>query len=108
MKRDCMLSSNDTSALSRTVTFFKALGDDTRLRILCTLSGGEMSVGDIAERLSLTISAVSHQLRLLKNEGLVRSRREGKSIYYALDDDHVTEILEKALMHTAHKALERR
>ncbi len=107
MKRKSILQSNEDRTLARTVSFFKALGDDTRLRILCTLSGGERRVGEIAAALSLSISAVSHQLRLLKTEGLVRSRREGKSVCYALDDLHVTEILEKAFLHVAHKSLEK-
>lgn len=94
---------NDES-LARAVTFFKALGDSTRLRILCTLTERECRVGEIADALDISISAVSHQLRILKMEGLVRVHREGKTMIYALDDHHVTGILEQALIHVTHKS----
>ena len=72
---------------------FKAFSDPTRLRILTTLLGGEICVCDIAEVLGMTQSAISHQLRFLKTARLVRSRREGKTVLYALADSHVTAIL---------------
>ena len=78
---------------------FKVFGDTTRIRILYELFGGEMCVGDIAERLSMTQSAISHQLRVLKANRLVRFRRDGKTVYYALDDDHVRDIIEKGVEH---------
>ncbi len=78
---------------------FKVFGDTTRIRILYELFGGEMCVGDIAEKLSMTQSAISHQLRVLKASRLVRFRRDGKTVYYALDDDHVRDIIEKGVEH---------
>ncbi len=78
---------------------FKLFGDSTRLRILLALDGGELCVCDISETLGMTMSAVSHQLRLLKDAHLVRSRREGRSMYYSLCDDHVRTIIETALEH---------
>ena len=78
---------------------FKVFGDTTRIRILYELFGGEMCVGDIAERLSMTQSAISHQLRVLKANRLVRFRRDGKTVYYALDDEHVRDIIEKGVEH---------
>ncbi len=72
---------------------FKLFGDSTRIRILYTLYEEELSVGEIAEQLGMTISAVSHQLRVLKQGKLVKSKREGKQIYYSLDDDHVKTII---------------
>ncbi len=78
---------------------FKVFGDTTRIRILYELFGGELCVGDIAEKLSMTQSAISHQLRVLKTSRLVRSRRDGKTVYYALDDDHVRDIIEKGVEH---------
>jgi len=78
---------------------FKVFGDTTRIRILYELFGGELCVGDIAEKLSMTQSAISHQLRVLKTNRLVRSRRDGKAVYYALDDDHVRDIIEKGVEH---------
>ena len=81
---------------------FKALSDPTRLRILNLLFSGEHSVNDIAESLSLLQSTVSHQLRFLKNVRLVKFRREGTTIYYSHDDEHVMELLRKAIEHSHH------
>ncbi len=78
---------------------FKAMGDPTRLRILQALSGGEMCVCDLAALLGVTESAVSHQLRLLRQLRLVTNRREGVILYYRLADDHVTRLLELGLDH---------
>lgn len=79
--------------------FFKIFGDGTRVRILLALDSGEMCVCDISETLGMSMSAVSHQLRMLKDAKLVTSRREGRSIYYSLCDDHVRIVLETALEH---------
>jgi len=78
---------------------FKTFGDPTRIRILYTLSAGELCVCDIAETLSMTQSAISHQLRVLKQMSLVRFRRDGKTIYYSLADNHVSTILAQGLEH---------
>ena len=78
---------------------FKVFGDTTRIRILYELFSGERCVSDIAESLSMTQSAISHQLRVLKTSRLVRFRRDGKTVYYSLDDDHVRSIIEKGLEH---------
>ena len=82
---------------------FKVFGDTTRLRILYVLFGSEMCVCDIAELLSMTQSAISHQLRVLKQARLVRSRREGKQSYYFLADDHVRTILGQGMDHISEK-----
>ena len=92
--------------VSRLSSFFKVIGDETRVKILHALSLQEMCVNDIAVTLEMSQSAVSHQLRQLKTEGLVRSRREGKNIYYLLDDDHVVGIFNAALTHVKHKLTE--
>lgn len=78
---------------------FKVFGDSTRIKILYALVESELCVGDLAEILGLNQSAVSHQLRILKDAKLVRYRREGKSIIYALDDDHVRTILNMGMEH---------
>lgn len=78
---------------------FKAFGDPTRVQILSHLLAGEMCVGDIAEAVELSQSAVSHQLRILKQMQLIKFRREGKNILYSLADDHVRTILEMGLEH---------
>jgi DNA-binding transcriptional ArsR family regulator len=78
---------------------FRVLGDPTRVRILDVLSRDELNVGDIANRLGVTESAVSHQLRLLRNTRIVRSRRVGRMIFYALDDRHVLGLFRQGLKH---------
>ena len=78
---------------------FKVFGDSTRIRILWALYESEMCVCDIAFLLNMTQSAISHQLRVLKQARLVKNRREGKVVYYSLNDDHVKQILEQGLIH---------
>jgi len=78
---------------------FKMLGDPTRVRILDVLSRGELCVCHLAQTLGLTESAVSHQLRLLRTTRVVRSRREGRLIYYSLDDKHVLTLFRQGLRH---------
>lgn len=78
---------------------FKVFGDSTRIRILYALFESELCVNDIAQLLNLGQSAVSHQLKILKDAKLVRFRREGKIIFYALDDDHVRNILSMGMEH---------
>jgi len=78
---------------------FKVFGDTTRIKILCTLLQEEMCVCDIAALLDMSQSAISHQLRVLKQARLVKYRKEGKVVYYSLDDDHVKEIFDKGLLH---------
>ena len=79
--------------------FFKILGDSTRVSILFALDGGDLCVCDIAEALGMTKSAVSHQLKLLRQNGLVKYRKQGKNVFYSLADDHVRDIIEKAIEH---------
>lgn len=84
--------------------FFKILGDSTRIKILNALFHSEMCVCDIAALLGMTQSAISHQLRVLKQGRLVKYRKEGKSVYYSLDDEHIKHIVEEGLIHiTEHK-----
>lgn len=78
---------------------FKVFGDSTRVRILWALDEAEMCVCDIASVLNMTQSAISHQLRVLKRARLVKNRRDGKVVYYSLDDDHVKAIFEQGLIH---------
>ncbi|XQY90179.1 ArsR/SmtB family transcription factor [Metabacillus sp. HB246100] len=81
---------------------FKALGDPTRIRILHLLANREHSVNEIADTLSLLQSTVSHQLRFLKNLRLVKYRREGTTLYYSPDDNHVMDILKQTIDHAQH------
>ncbi|KUP05227.1 ArsR family transcriptional regulator [Bacillus coahuilensis m2-6] len=81
---------------------FKALGDPTRIRIMHLLSQKECAVNEIAETLELQQSTVSHQLRFLKNLRLVKSRRQGTSLFYTQDDEHVMHILNEMIQHAMH------
>ena len=78
---------------------FKVFGDSTRTRILCCLEVQDLYVGELAEILNMSISAVSHQLRVLRNAKLVRGVKEGKEVKYSLDDNHVMMIIECGLSH---------
>jgi ArsR family transcriptional regulator len=89
--------------LDLSADFFKVVGDRTRMRILHALFQSEMCVCDIAVLLEMNQSAISHQLRVLKQAGLVKYRREGKIVFYSLDDEHVMNILDQGLVHVGHK-----
>lgn len=81
---------------------FSALSDPTRLRIISVLLEGELNVGEIAARLEMSESAVSHQLRGLRQMKLLRGRKEGRQVFYTLDDDHVAKLYRMGLEHVGH------
>lgn len=89
----------DEEKLFDLAELFKVFGDSTRVRILWALDEAEMCVCDIAVLLNMTQSAISHQLRVLKQARLVKSRRDGKVVYYSLDDEHVKAMFEQGLNH---------
>lgn len=91
----------DASVLRSTVQLLKGFADGTRLRILCLLRGREVCVHELVDVLEMSQSAVSHQLRVLRDARLVTHRRDGRHMYYRLADDHVRELLENALSHGA-------
>ena len=78
---------------------FKIFGDQTRVKILMALENGELCVCDIAAVMNMSQSAISHQLRVLKQSNIVKTRREGKVVYYSISDDHVKEIFNMAMVH---------
>jgi len=86
-------------ALQRISEIFKALGDPTRLRIINALLSGELCVCDLSAVLDMDSSAVSHQLRLMRDRRIVKLRRSGKIAYYSLDDEHVVALFSQALKH---------
>ena len=94
--RAALVASDAITDLSE---LFHALGDPTRLKIVLALSPGELCVADLSEAIGMSESAVSHQLRLLKTLRLVRARKAGKQVYYALDDDHVGDLLSIGKQH---------
>ena len=89
----------DDEVLYDLAELFKVFGDSTRIRILYAMFDRELCVSDLADRLQLSQSSVSHQLRILKSSKLVKCRREGTSIFYSLDDDHVRKIISMGLEH---------
>ena len=82
--------------------FFSALSDSSRIRIISTLTNGEMNVSSLAEIVGLSESAVSHQLRGLRQMKLVRARKDGRQVFYSLDDKHVTDLFQYGLEHILH------
>lgn len=93
----------DKSTIDEMSLFFKILGDNTRIKILYALDNNEMCVCDIANVLGMTKSSISHQLGLLRRSGIVKCRKDGKEVYYTLDDDHVKELFEVGIEHIEHK-----
>ena len=89
----------DENALRELSGFFRVFGDMTRVSILYALSAAELCVCDIAEMLNASQSAVSHQLGLLRSSRLVKYRRDGKTVYYSLDDEHISAILSIGMEH---------
>lgn len=87
--------------------FFKIFGDSTRVKIIWALDEKELCVCDIAVLLNMTKSAISHQLKTLKQANLVKFRREGKVVYYSLKDDHVKDIFEKGMEHIKEKYIQK-
>ncbi len=97
---DVMIENDMANAVA---DIFKVFGDPTRIKILHLLITSELCVQAISSSLDMTQSAISHQLRVLKQAGLVKNRKEGKVVYYSLDDDHVLTILTQGIDHVVHK-----
>ncbi|HIW21524.1 MAG TPA: metalloregulator ArsR/SmtB family transcription factor [Candidatus Dorea intestinavium] len=96
--RETMTNEEITADLA---DFYKVFGDATRVRILCALLESELCVCDLAELLEMTQSAISHQLRVLKQAKLVKNRREGKTVFYSLADGHIQTIISQGMEHIA-------
>lgn len=95
------ISTEIVEALAET---FRLLGDPTRVRIVDALSTGQLCVHEIADRVGISESAVSHQLRLMRAQRIVRGRREGRCVYYTLDDQHVLSLFQQGLRHVTEDA----
>jgi DNA-binding transcriptional ArsR family regulator len=91
----------DPAVVQALADLFSILGDPTRVRIVDALSEGELCVCDIAEHVGLSESAVSHQLRLMRSMRVVRGRREGRCVYYTLDDQHILSLFQQGLRHVS-------
>jgi DNA-binding transcriptional ArsR family regulator len=93
----------DEATAARLADTFKALSDSTRVRIVSLLAGAELCVCDLSSALGMSQSAVSHQLRTLRDMRLVRWRRDGRQVFYTLDDEHVADLFRRGLDHVAHE-----
>lgn len=100
---DTLSKMPEEKTLNNLADFFKIMGDPTRCKLLFALLQNEMCVCDLANVLSMTKSSISHQLSKMKNVGLVKSRKSGKTVYYSLDDQHISEIFEVGIEHINHK-----
>ena len=96
MQTSRSLQAQTVEALAET---FRVLGDPTRVRIVDALAEGELCVHEIADRVEISESAVSHQLRLMRTMRIVRGRREGRCVYYTLDDQHILSLFQQGLRH---------
>lgn len=93
----------DEDLFNKLAEFFKILGDTTRTKILFALDQNEMCVCDIANVLGMSKSSISHQLGTLRRSGIVKCRKQGKEVYYMLDDNHVKQLFEVGIEHIEHK-----
>jgi DNA-binding transcriptional ArsR family regulator len=102
--KDSMISTQllDDVIAAQMAELFSALGDTSRIRIIGALTGSEMNVGELAELVGISHSAVSHHLRHLRQMRLVRARKEGRHVYYQLDDDHINDLFRCGLEHVVH------
>ena len=92
----------EEAVAAQVAELFSALSDASRIRIIAALSVGEMNVGELSELIGISHSAVSHHLRNLRQMRLVRARKEGRHVYYMLDDEHVSDLFRRGLEHVLH------
>lgn len=93
----------DLPTAKQVAEIFAAMSDPTRVRILAALATSELNVRQIADLVELTESATSHQLRSLRTQRIVRTRKAGRQVFYALDDDHIRDLIERVIAHIQHK-----
>lgn len=86
--------------------FFKVLGDSTRMKIILALVNGPLCVNDLTKKIKMEQSAISHQLKILKDAKVVKQKKQGKNVFYSFDDQHVEDIISIAIEHINHKARE--
>jgi ArsR family transcriptional regulator len=99
MKKHTVITHEAASDLA---SLFAALSDPTRIRIIAILVQGEIGFGELVARIGLSKSAVSHQLRGLRDKRLIRTRRQGRNVYVCIDDDHVVELFRRGFDHVVH------
>ncbi len=97
------LTTLDEQTAMRLSALFDSLSDPTRLRILAALMAGEVNVGDLVQLVGLSKSAVSHQLRGLRDKRVIRTRKQGRQVFISLDDEHIAELFQRGLDHVCHE-----
>ena len=102
MENGLSLYQLDQDSVEKIAELFRALGDPTRFRITSILIDREINVGDIARITNISESAASHQLRTLRQMRLVKTRKQGREVYYTLDDEHITDVVKRAIHHILH------
>ena len=105
--KDTIEKMPESTILNNVAEFFKIMGDTTRCKLISALLQNEMCVCDLANILSMTKSSISHQLSKMKAAGIVKCRKNGKTVYYSLDDNHISEIFEVGIKHISHKQVKR-
>ena len=96
------ISTLDEQTATHLAELFASLSDPTRVRILAALIVGEVNVGDLVQEMGLSKSAISHQLRLLRDRQVIRTRKQGRQVFIALDDEHIGELFQRGLDHIMH------
>lgn len=100
---NCDVSRLDEQTAVRVASLFESLSDPTRVRIISTLVAGEVNVGDLVHIMGLSKSAISHQLRGLLDKRVIRTRKIGRRVFVALDDEHISELFKRGLDHVCHE-----
>ena len=100
--RNLKPSALDERTAAQVAELFRALSDTSRVRLIAALAGSEMNVGALAEAVGISESAVSHHMRGLRQMRLVRARKQGRQVFYCLDDDHIAELYQRGLDHVQH------
>jgi DNA-binding transcriptional ArsR family regulator len=103
MMEKCDVSSVDEQTAERVASLFESLSDPTRVRIISALVAGEVNVGDLVQAMGLSKSAISHQLRGLRDKRVIRARKKGRQVFVSLDDEHISELFQRGLDHVCHE-----
>jgi ArsR family transcriptional regulator len=103
MTEKALISTLDEQTAEQIASLFESLSDPTRVRIIAVLSHGEVNVGDLVQILGLSKSAISHQLRGLKDKRVIKSRKQGRQVFVCLDDEHIAELFQRGLDHVCHE-----
>lgn len=102
MKKNLLMTVLDDEIAGQLAELFRSLSDPNRIRLISVMANGEINVGGLAQKVGISESAVSHHLRGLRQMRLVRARKDGRQVYYRLDDDHIADLYQRGLDHILH------